>query len=506
MNSKGKQYVRIKRHDAIVLTFIEGTPEYEQFKQLHLQTLDQMSHLDKPAFIKGLRIVGAPGVVTVFVTLTAMRSMTQFHFELGMEEILGRGTETVNGDRDKWVLWRLRMAHEFAFKIQDVANKKAFLEGEWETSTIGDTVAFDPERDWHRGRQPLTCSKTPEIFGVYQLALPCLANYYLEKLNITGGFGQYAWTEEIYLQQMKELQRNVVDMEKAIRSGPEKQFCIQELSNVFQSTFRVPLGILVRSDPRWMATTPTGFWEYGNMEREQWCMSMQHDEFDEWQRMVAPLYMPEPNRKPKEFTIAETGVRRVCEYILTNPGRIFAVSTSSSQWHHPSCSTFERRGYGGEIQFRDLMGTFNPSSPEVRAMWMSLVSASTCCGALWVASILHYADGELKEPPTLRLMTVNKRSRVCVNIEAQVYVDEEDNVAQARTTVNVLKSEDPWVRYAHIIREVAVSKRLYHGDVFQPRLFNDLAASLGILEKRRLYEPKPKGLLFGSLELEEKED
>ena len=507
MNKGGKPYVRLKRHDAIVVTFIKGSAEYEQFKSLHLQTLDQMAHLDKPAFIKGMKIIKVPGVVTVFVTLSAMRAMTQFLFELGMEDILGNGTETVNGDRNKWILWRLRLAHQFAFKIQSEADEKAFSNGEWEHSTLGDVVAFDPERDWHRGRQALTCSDTPEVFAVYQLVLPDFGRFFDVRLNTTGGFGQYEWTQKVFDTQMKELRKNVVDLHKALDIAPEEPGYIQDLqnlSNMFQTTFRVPLGILVQSDPLWMKTESAGFWQYSEAERKQWCLEMPETVFGEWQRLVIPICEPE-NKRRKEFTIDGTGVKRVCDYIWTYPGRIFAIRIGNSLWHHPNCNTMEKL-YEREIHFRDLMGGFNPLSPEYHEMWKALTSASTCCGSLWISSILHYAGEELKEPPTLRLMTLNERSQVYGKIEARMYADEADNVAQARATFDILGGKDPWIRYSQLLREIAVEKRLYHGDVFQPRLFNDLAKMLGILEKRRLFEPMYKGLLLGSQGPEEKHE
>ena len=87
-----------------------------------------------------------------------------------------------------------------------------------------------------------------------------------------------------------------------------------------------------------------------------------------------------------------------------------------------------------------------------------------------------------------------------------LYADEADNVAQARATFDILGGKDPWIRYSQLLREIAVEKRLYHGDVFQPRLFNDLAKMLGILGKRKLFEPMYKGLLLGSLGPEEKHE
>ena len=304
---------------------------------------------------------------------------------------------------------------------------------------------------------------------------------------------------------MKELQKNVVDLDTALSIAPGDQDGIQDLSNMLQTTFRVPLGILVQSDPLWMKTESAGFWKYSDEERKQWCLEMPEIIFGEWQRMIVPLCEHGLKRQRKEITVDERGVKRICEYIWANPGKIFAIRTASSQWHHPSCHHMERL-YGGDIYFRDLMGTFSPLSPEYHEMWKSLISASTCCGSIWVSSILHYAEGEVQVPPTMRLMTVQKMARVCEEIESKVIADEAANEAQAYATYETLKDTDPWMRHAQLVREEAVCKRLYHGDVFQPRLFNELAESLGILHKRKHFEPRFKGLLFGSQEPDEKDD
>ena len=497
INSKGIPYVRMKHRDVVVVTFVKGSEEYKTFKKMLEQTLNQKAHLDKPAWPKGMP-PKAPTVLTLFVTLTATRAMTQFHFELGMKEILGDGTETVNGDRNKWIAWRLQMAHRFAFKIQAEKDQKAFQDGEWEISKNGEAVAFDPEVVWHSGRQTLEGSCDPEIFVCYQVVLAPTVLYHNSKLNINGGFGQHEWTQKTVNAQMKELNKNCVDMEKIMGCVHGEEFSLQALSSILQTSFKIPHGVLVQSDPRWWDTATVAYWDYSDADREQWCLSMSDKVFAKWQKMVHPLLMPEGTRKRKPV-VAGAGVELVCKYILTNPGEIFAMSREKSGWHHPNCYSMDK-DYGGKLHFKDLMGAGNFMIMDYRQMWKELAEAP-CCGKLWGASIIYYADRERRVPPTLRLMTIDGSSKIYERILELMVLEERDNHAQAYATFEIrkmLEPKDVWNRYEHTLRMMTIEKRLYRGNVFQPQLFSLLADHLGLLGKRQMYEAQPQKELFGS--------
>jgi len=294
-------------------------------------------------------------------------------------------------------------------------------------------------------------------------------------------------------------------MEKIMGSVQGEKFSLQVLSNMLQTTFKIPHGVLVQSDSRWWDTTTADSWNYSDADREQWCLAMSDKVFAKWQIMVHPLFMPEGGRKRKPLVsvdgiLAGAGVELVCKYILANPGEIFAMNREKSGcWHHPNCYSMEK-DYGGNVHFKDLMATGNFMIHDYRRMWYELAN-SPCCGKLWGASIIYYADREQRVPPTLRLMTIDGSSKIYERISALIVLDERDNHAHAVAAFELREQQEPkdvWNRYEHTLRMVTIGKRLYRGNVFQPQLFSLLAEHLGLLRKHELYEPRSQKELFGS--------
>ena len=116
----GNFYGRVKPKDVVLLTFGEGMEGYDEFKEED-QTITQFGHCDEPSGMEGMPSE-TPILITCFVVITR-RGETRFYFDINMKELLGDGTQSVKGNKFKWVLWRLRMAHKLAFEIQAQADR-----------------------------------------------------------------------------------------------------------------------------------------------------------------------------------------------------------------------------------------------------------------------------------------------------------------------------------------------------------------------------------------------
>jgi hypothetical protein len=321
-------------------------------------------------------------------------------------------------------------------------------------------------------------SKIPEVALVIQIALRPLVPYFSQKLNITGGFGQWKWTEEVTAKQLKERSDYLVDMENAMKKGSGKQQSLQSLSNALQTTLRIPHGVLIQADQRWLSTTVAAYWKFGDEERKTWCLRMNQKLFDAWNALASPVSMLTPN---KNVGISMEGVERVAMHIMRFPGQIFALRTGPTKSiHHPSCRTIEKSFGDPNLQWKDLLAAGNPMEPDMD-LWGALQSIQ-CCGQVWKTSYLHWARGECTVPPTLRLMTLGNPSKLFEYITQQVIQLEEDYTIAAVAAHEVLKSQYAGLTMEYLRRERVLADRIYQGDMFQPKLFINLCAKFNLRE------------------------
>jgi hypothetical protein len=334
---------------------------------------------------------------------------------------------------------------------------------------------MDANKCWHAGKQTLMKSKIPELCLVFHFVLGPFARHYSEKLYTGGGFGQHVWTPAIMASQLQDRKDHLVDMEAAMSSVLGGKPTLQSLSANFQNTFRIPHGILVQSDQRWLHTTTTAYWNFTDDDRKAWCLRMNQDLFDEWNELASPIAMAGVNNNSN---ISITGVERVVNHFMSYPGQIFAVRTKATKLHHPSCRSLEKLYGDVGLEFKDLLASGNPMAPDME-MW-GVLRYMQCCGRLWCDSFLHWAIGEHSFPPKLKLMTVSRTSNVWRRISEQKHQLDESFHCAAKVVYDMYKTTDVWIRYAYLKREINVGTRLYRGDVFQPLLFSTLCDKLNL--------------------------
>jgi hypothetical protein len=484
-------YVRLKGHDAMLVTFGENMKEYREFKKPESQTDFQTSHCDDPAVFKGMPI-GVAACKTIFVAITE-RAKTQFHFDLDVQELMGDGTETVKGNREKWVLWRLRLAHKFASQLQMKADEEALERGDWEACARGTMFAMNTKTCWHSGVTTLMGAKRPEFCLVFHFGLAPFAPYLNKKLNTAGGFGQHRWTPEMMKSQLKEREDHSLDMEEALVTMGGKKPSLQSISKLLQNTFQVPHGILVQSDPRWSRTSTTSFWNFTTNDRKAWCHRMGKEQFESWNELASPVKLAGTSNN---VNIRMTGVQLVVEHITKYPGQIFAVRAKpKAPLHHPSCRAIEKLFGEKGLECRDLLAAGNPFSLDMD-IWGALKSMH-CCGQIWRDSFLHWARGEQCFPPRLRLMTISDSSKMWEMIRLRAPELEEYHHRMACLQLACSDASDAWNRYEYLKRESILAARVYQGEVFQPLFFSllcDKFSLWGTLEKG------PRGRLMQELE------
>jgi hypothetical protein len=490
-NEDGGPYARLKRQDALLITFGENMEEYHEFKKLEKQTDFQLNHCDDPAAFEGMPI-GVAVCKTVFVAITD-RAETRFHFDLDVQELMGDGTETVKGDREKWVLWRLRLAHKFAFQLQMKADKEALERGDWEASARGTMLAMNTRTCWHSGVPTLMGAKRPEFCLIFQLGLAPFAPHLDIKLNTTGGFGQHRWTPEMMKSQLKEREEHSLDMEKALVTMTGRMPSLQSISTLLQNTFHVPHGILVHSDPRWFRTSTTSFWNFTTDDRKAWCHRMGEKQFESWNELASPIKMAGTSNN---VDICETGLKLVLEHITKFPGQIFAMRAKpKAHLHHPSCRVIEKL-FGEEgLECKDLSATGNPFYLDMD-IWGALKSMQ-CCGQIWRESFLYWARDEHCFPPKLRLMTISDSSKMWEMISLRVPVLKRHHHYVAGLLVLASGASDVWNRYEYQRRESILAARVYQGEVFQPLFFSLLCDKFGLWGNR---QNGPRGCFMQELE------
>jgi hypothetical protein len=468
---QGTGYLRLKNQDILLVTLDEndGIMRYAKHQQRH----QQLGHLDVINAVKGIP-EAAKLLLTVFVSLNK-RSEPSFYGDMSLARLRsGVDSFTTPQAKNDWLLRQLEFAHTLTFEKQKVLNEEAALRGEWPSCETGTCYAFDPQKEYHAGQPKLRSSKGPELLLILQFALAPMAEFWDSRLNTGEGFGQHAWTAQMAESMLSRADDGTVDLMDTVSLDN-----LNTLSSMLQAQ-GIPYGILVEEDMRFERTQLTSWNPCMTIgERVKWSGRMSQTTTRQWHVGVMRILNPRTSQKAlkreeADASTNELDMNEIVMHYLRYPGRIFAVRFCTSDdgrpWHHPTCTSLERRGKNAPLngkffEFRELMSEGHPGVPSYMRVWEGL-ARKECCGWMWKHSFALWAGCEQSYPKVLRLMTANAG-----------HLNMYDRIVKMfeywyTTSATPLQPEGGQIETKWL--------DIYWGDFFQPRLFTTLCATLQI--------------------------